>query len=81
MKSPAVPWPEDEPVVPLWPDAAHVWGMGRSRAYYLANRDEFPCPVFRVGAMWMVLTVELRRALGLPTERPETRPRSRQRAS
>ena len=65
-----LPWPEDVPVVPMWPLVGHdVYRMSRPKAYYLAQRGEFPCPVFRVGERWMVLTVELRRALGLPVER------------
>lgn len=65
-----IPWPEDQPVLPLWPDAAEPYGMSRPKAYQLAQRGEFPCPVFRVGVNWMVLTVDLRGALGLPLSRP-----------
>jgi len=62
----AIPWPEERPVVPLWPDVAQdVYEMSRPKAYYLAQRGEFPCPVMRVGERWMVLTAELRKALGL----------------
>jgi hypothetical protein len=67
-----IPWPEERPVLPLWPDVAgDVYGMSRPTAYALAGREEFPCPVFRIGERWMVLTVELRKALGLPRVRPE----------
>jgi hypothetical protein len=30
----SIPFPEDEPVVPLWPDAARPFGIARSRAYH-----------------------------------------------
>jgi hypothetical protein len=67
-----IPWPEDRPVLPLWPDVAEgVYGMSRPTAYSLAGKDKFPCEVFRVGSRWMVRTARLREALGLPLCRPE----------
>jgi hypothetical protein len=60
-----IPFPEDQPVLPLWPTAGEVFGMSRPKAYALAQRDEFPCPVLRIGDRWMILTVDLRRAVGL----------------
>jgi hypothetical protein len=66
-----IPWPEDRPVLPLWPDVARdVYAMSRPTAYTLAQNGEFPCPVQRVGHRWVVLTVELRRALALPERGP-----------
>jgi hypothetical protein len=61
-----IPWPEDEPTVPLWPDAARAFSIGRSQAYALASSDDFPCPVLRIGSRWRVPTAALRGALGLP---------------
>jgi hypothetical protein len=49
----------------MWPDAARPYKIGRSRSYQLAESGRFPIPVQRVGGRWMVLTVDLRRALGL----------------
>jgi hypothetical protein len=66
-----IPFPEDQPALPLWPIPAKAFGMSRPKAYYLAQRDEFPCPVSRVGDRWMVLTVNLREALGLALCQPE----------
>ena len=60
-----IPWPEDTPVIPLWPDASEPFGIGRSRAYQLASSNRFPCPTLRVGGLWMVRTSDLRQALGL----------------
>jgi hypothetical protein len=61
-----LPWPEDQPMVPLWPTAAHPFHVRRSRAFQLAHRGEFPVEVLRVGGRWLVRTADLRRQLGLP---------------
>jgi hypothetical protein len=52
-------------MIPLWPDAARPFGAGRSRAYQLANRGEFPVEVLRIGGQWMCRTADVRRELGL----------------
>jgi hypothetical protein len=44
--------------------------MSRPKAYYLAQRKEFPARAFKVGSMWFVRTVDLREALGLPVRPP-----------
>lgn len=51
-------------VVPLWPTAARAFGVGRSTAYSLAARGEFPVPVLRVGNQFRVSTAALRECLG-----------------
>ncbi len=66
----SIPFPEDTPVLPLWPVPGEAFGVSRPKAYNLAQRGEFPCPVLRVGDRWMVRTVDLREALGLPLCRP-----------
>jgi hypothetical protein len=66
-----IPWPEDEPVVPLWPDAAEPFRVKRSRAYQLAQGGRFPCDVLLIGGRWMVRTSDLRRALGLQVHKDE----------
>ena len=45
--------------------AARAIGLGRTRAYELARRGEFPCKVIRIGASYRVVTVDLRRLLGI----------------
>jgi hypothetical protein len=60
-----LPFPEDIPMIPLWPTAARPFGIARSRAYQLANREEFPVEVLRIGGQWMVRTADVRRELGL----------------
>ena len=45
--------------------AARAFGLGRTVAYGLAKRDEFPCRVFRAGGRYVVARGDLLRALGL----------------
>jgi predicted DNA-binding transcriptional regulator AlpA len=45
--------------------AARAIGMGRTRAYQLARRGQFPCKVIRIGASYRVVTLDLRRLLGI----------------
>ncbi|MEU7004186.1 helix-turn-helix domain-containing protein [Nonomuraea sp. NPDC046570] len=45
--------------------AARALGLGRTKAYELAKRGEFPCRVIRVGAAYIVPTAELLRLLGM----------------
>ena len=65
MPDTLIPFPESEPVLSLWPTPAKAFGMSRPKAYNLAQRGEFPCPVLRIGDRWFVRTVDLREALGL----------------
>jgi hypothetical protein len=60
-----IPDPADQPTVPLWPDAARAFGLGRARAFELARRGELPFAVYRLGRSWRVPTAALRRALHL----------------
>jgi hypothetical protein len=39
--------------------AAHALGIGRTTAYALARRGEFPCPLIRVGGTYRVPTLGL----------------------
>jgi hypothetical protein len=48
--------------------AARALGCGRSLAYELARRDQFPCRVLRLGTRYLVPTADLLRTLGLPTD-------------
>lgn len=54
------------PVVDMYPTAAAVLGIGRTTAYELARRGEFPVPVLKVGSRYRVVTANLRELLGLP---------------
>jgi hypothetical protein len=55
------------PTVDL-PTAARALGVGRTLAYALAGRGEFPCRVLRLGHRYLVPTAELHRVLGLAAE-------------
>jgi hypothetical protein len=63
-----IPDPAKRPTVPLWPDAARAFGLGRARAFELARRGELPFPVYRLGRSFRVPTAALRRTLGLDPE-------------
>ncbi len=44
--------------------AGTVLGIGRTKAYELARRDQFPCRVLKLGRSFRVPTAELLRVLG-----------------
>jgi predicted site-specific integrase-resolvase len=56
------------PVVVDLVTAAKALGIGRTRAFELARRGEFPVPVLRVGMTYRVPTTPLRRLLGIEGE-------------
>jgi excisionase family DNA binding protein len=58
------------PVVVDVPTAARALGLGRSTAYELARRGEFPCPILRVGSSYRVPTAGLLRILGVEPPTP-----------
>jgi hypothetical protein len=47
--------------------AGAVLGMGRSTAYKLARTNQFPVPVLKVGARYLVAVAHLLAALGVET--------------
>ncbi|MCX4856596.1 helix-turn-helix domain-containing protein [Streptomyces canus] len=53
------------PVVIDLATAARTLGIGRTRAFELIRRGEFPVPSVRVGTTWRVPTAPLLRLLGL----------------
>lgn len=54
--------------------AGRALGIGRTRAFALARRGDFPVPVLRVGVTYRVPTAPLLRLLGLsPDDRSEAR--------
>lgn len=54
------------------PTAASVLGIGRTKAYDLARRGEFPVPVLRVGGTYVVPTAPLLRLFGVDDHPPNT---------
>jgi excisionase family DNA binding protein len=54
--------------------AARALGLGRSTAYELARRREFPCRVLRVGSSYRVPTADLLRSLGVSLSDHEQTP-------
>jgi hypothetical protein len=64
-----LPDPEDDPLVPLWPDASEPFHIKRARAYLMANNGTFPVRTLKVGGRWFVRTADIRRELGLDKSR------------
>ncbi len=56
--------------------AARVLGIGRTKAYELARRDEFPCLIIRIGDLYRVSTPDLLRLLGTSAEQVHAPPRA-----
>lgn len=50
--------------------AAAALGIGRTKAYDMAKRDEFPVPVIRIGDVYRVRTAELLAFLGISEAPP-----------
>ncbi|HVB46444.1 MAG TPA: DNA-binding protein [Streptosporangiaceae bacterium] len=48
--------------------AARALGLGRTKAYELARRDEFPCRVIRIGDTYRIPTAGLLELLGVSAE-------------
>ncbi|WSX64916.1 hypothetical protein OG504_33200 [Streptomyces sp. NBC_00986] len=53
------------PVVIDLVTAARALGIGRTRAFELVRRGEFPVPILRVGSTWRVPTAPLLGMLGI----------------
>jgi hypothetical protein len=55
--------------------AARALGLGRTKAYELARRDQFPCRVIRIGETYRIPTAGLLELLGVsPEQRPAPAP-------
>lgn len=50
--------------------AARALGVGRTKAYELAKRGVFPCPVLRIGTTYRVRTADLLRLVGIERQQP-----------
>ncbi len=48
--------------------AARALGLGRTKAYELAGRGEFPCRVLKFGDTYRIPTAELLRVLGVEVD-------------
>lgn len=65
------------PVVDL-ATAGRALGIGRTKAYELARKGQFPCRVLQLGNSYKVPTAFLREVLGLPpADKPSTDDRAR----
>ena len=52
--------------------AAAALGLGRTKAYELARRGQFPCRVIRIGEVYRIPTPGLLELLGVTAEEPRT---------
>ena len=52
--------------------AAAALGLGRTRAYELARRNQFPCRMIRIGDTYRIPTPGLLELLGVTAETPAT---------
>jgi hypothetical protein len=67
----ALPWPDDEPVIRLWPTVGQTLKLGRSATFEANRRGELPFDVWRIGGRDVCPTSGVRAALGLPLNRPD----------
>ncbi|WP_194920163.1 helix-turn-helix domain-containing protein [Catenulispora rubra] len=63
----------DLPVVLDVEEAGALLGIGRTNAYRMVRRGQFPTRVIRIGGQWRVPTADLLHLLGLapPTPAPD----------
>jgi hypothetical protein len=52
--------------------AAAALGLGRTKAYELARREQFPCRVIRIGDTYRIPTAGLLELLGVTAEEPRS---------
>jgi hypothetical protein len=52
--------------------AARALGLGRTKAYELAKREQFPCRVIRIGEHYRIPTPGLLELLGVTAEEPRS---------
>jgi hypothetical protein len=64
----ALPDPEVQPTVALWPTAGRALHLGRSSTYEAARKGEIP--TIRIGGRIVALTAPLRRMLQLDEPNP-----------
>jgi len=54
--------------------AARALGLGRTKAYELAKRGQFPCRVIRIGEIYRIPTAGLLELLGITAGDPASQP-------
>ena len=54
--------------------AASALGLGRTKAYELARRDQFPCRVIRIGETYRIPTTGLLELLGAAADNQPAAP-------
>jgi excisionase family DNA binding protein len=56
----------DLPVlVPVWPEVAQIFDLGKSKVYAMAAANELPVPVMRIGRAYRVRRADLLDVLGI----------------
>jgi hypothetical protein len=65
-----LPYPDEAPVLKLWPDVGQALGLGRTATFAAAQRGDFPWPIWKISNRLVVPTAAFRAALGLPLTRP-----------
>jgi hypothetical protein len=65
-----LPDPDEEALVPVWPNAGKALKCGRSQTFRLAAKGKFPVEVLKFGNRFYVRNVDLRRYLGMRLRRP-----------
>lgn len=65
-----VPEIDEQPLIPLWPDAAELLGMSRTTAYTQARFGVLPVAAFKVAGVWKVRNRDLRQFLGIDDDLP-----------
>lgn len=58
------------PTIPLWPHAAGILGLGRTAAYEMASRGEFPVRILQLGNKKRVSRADLLAYLGETSSLP-----------
>ena len=74
QKSPTIAQLRNGPPAVGLMTAAAALGLGRTKAYDLARREEFPVKVKRIGGSYRVLVVDLLQFLGISETVPPPRP-------
>jgi hypothetical protein len=57
--------------IPLWPTGARALGVGRTRAYEMAQSGEWPTRLLRLGSSYRVPTAELLALLAIEPAQPQ----------
>jgi hypothetical protein len=65
-----LPYPEDEPLLAVWPTIARALGIGRSTAFRMIEDGTFPIDTLTYGARYYGRTADVRSYLRLPLTRP-----------